>query len=346
MENYVLNILNWYLNNKRALPWRENKNPYHIWISEIMLQQTRVEAVIHHYQQFIKELPTINDLAHVDDDKLLKLWEGLGYYNRARNLKRTAKIICDKYQGLFPQTYDEILQLPGIGEYTASAISSICFNEKQVTIDGNIMRIFTRFYNDTSNISKISTKRKIQKKLLSIIPNQSGDFNEGLMEIGERICTPSGVPKCEKCPLKHGCLAYKNTNYFLFPIKDEKKEKEIVPLTVMILVYNDKTFIQKRKELGLLHHLFEFPNIPGIKSREEIFTLASSYGKVSKVEKSITYTHIFTHKKWEMHSYIIFLESVYDKSLFLSYENIEKNYALPTAFQVFLSTLKNTLEKK
>ncbi len=340
MKDYVLDILNWYSKNKRDLPWRFDKNPYHVWISEIMLQQTRIDAVIGYYERFISQLPDIPSLANVSDDKLLKLWEGLGYYNRAKNLKKAAIMIVLEYQGIFPCTYDCIIRLPGIGEYTASAISSICFNEKRVTIDGNVMRVFTRFYNDSSNISFSSTKKKIHDHILSFIPLKSGDFNEGLMEIGERLCIPNGVPKCELCPLKKGCLAYKNSNYYLFPVKLEKKEKKIVVMTVILLVWKQKLFIQKRMQGGLLQHLFEFLNVEGKKSKEEVFHLVEEYGKISSVQESIVYTHVFTHKKWEMYSYIVYLDDVIHSDCFFSVSDIENHFALPTAFQVFLSNFK------
>lgn len=184
MKDVVDKLIHWYYINKRDLPWRRDKDPYHVWISEIMLQQTRIEAVISYYYRFMEVLPDISSLARVDEDQLLKLWEGLGYYNRARNLKKAAIIIMEKYDGKFPTNYEDILSLPGIGEYTASAISSICFSKKEVTVDGNVMRVFTRFWNDNSNISKDSTRKMIRRKLQEIIPDDAGSFNEGLMELG------------------------------------------------------------------------------------------------------------------------------------------------------------------
>lgn len=344
MQDMVDKLLNWYRDNKRELPWRFDKDPYHVWISEIMLQQTRIEAVLSYYKRFMVQLPTISSLANVDEDKLLKLWEGLGYYNRARNLKRTAVIIMEEYGGVFPTTYSEIIKLPGIGEYTASAISSICFGEKQVTVDGNVMRVFTRFYNDLSNVSKDSTRKNIRDFLLSVVPDDAGDFNEGLMELGEVICIPNGMPKCDICPLKNNCKAYKNGNYFLYPVKNEKGKKEEIEMTVFIPIWDNKVVVRKRKELGLLHGLYEFPNIMDSKSISEIKDLSSEFGKVYDVQKSITYTHVFTHKKWKMQAYFVFLESVNCRSLFYSISDIENSFALPTAFSPFLYQLKEELK--
>ena len=344
MKKVVTDLLTWYDKNKRVLPWRQDKEPYHVWISEIMLQQTRIEAVISYYERFMKELPDISSLAKVSEDKLLKLWEGLGYYNRARNLKKAAMIIEEQFYGIFPNTYSEIIQLPGIGEYTASAISSICFNEKQVTIDGNVMRVFTRFYNDSSNISKESTKKIIHEKLLSIMPQDSGKFNEGLMELGEVICIPNGKPKCEICPLKKYCKSYKNNNYFLYPVRDDKKIKEEIDITVIIPIYDNEIFIRKRRDHGLLHGLYEFPNVVGKKELGDIYLLGSEFGQVKDIKKSICYTHVFTHKKWKMQAYFVFLENVICKDFFYSISKIETNFALPTAFTPFLYALKEELK--
>lgn len=343
MRDIVNGLLVWYRTNKRNLPWRCDRDPYHVWISEIMLQQTRIEAVVSYYQRFMRELPTISSLADVSEDKLLKLWEGLGYYNRARNLKKAAVIIMEEYGGTFPTSYSEIIKLPGIGEYTASAISSICFGEKQVTVDGNVMRVFTRFYNDCSNISKNSTRRQIHDSLLSVLPDEAGDFNEGLMELGEVICTPNGMPKCDKCPLKDWCKAYKNSNYFLYPVKDEKRVKQEVEMTVFIPIWDNKVIVRKRKEPGLLHKLYEFPNVIGNRSIVEIKDLCSEFGEVVNIQKSISYTHVFTHKKWKMQAYFVFLKSVNCRSLFCSISDIEKYFVLPTAFSPFLYELKEEL---
>lgn len=344
MKGVVDELLIWYRDNKRELPWRCDNDPYHVWISEIMLQQTRIEAVLSYYKRFMAELPTISSLANVSEDKLLKLWEGLGYYNRARNLKKAAVMVMETYGGVFPNTYSEIIKLPGIGEYTASAISSICFGEKQVTVDGNVMRVFTRFYNDSSNISRSSTRKYIHDRLLSIVPNDSGSFNEGMMELGETVCIPNGMPKCDICPLKKYCKAYKNSNYFLYPVKDEKGVKEEIEMTVIIPIWDKMVAVRKRKEVGLLHGLYEFPNVIGSKSISEIKTLSSKFGKVFDIKKGISYTHVFTHKKWKMQAYFVFFESIDCRDLFYSISDIENNFALPTAFSPFLCQLKEMLK--
>lgn len=344
MKKYIDNLEDWFLENRRVFPWRRDKNPYHVWISEVMLQQTRIEAVISYYERFMRELPDISSLANVSGDKLLKLWEGLGYYNRARNLKRAAVMVMEEYDGVFPTTYSEIIKLPGIGEYTASAISSICFGEKEVTVDGNVMRVFTRFYNDFSNISKDRTKVMIHDRLLSVMAGNPGDFNEGMMELGEVICIPNGIPECSICPLKDGCLSYKNGNYYMFPVKDEKKVKEEVEMTVIIPIWKNKTFVRKRKDSGLLHNLYEFFNVIGNKSVDDIRALSKEFGKVKSIKKSICYTHVFSHKKWKMQAYFVFFDEVNCPNKFYSISEVEEEFALPTAFSPFLFQLKEELK--
>lgn len=339
MERCIQDILDWYRKNRRNLPWRKDCNPYHIWISEVMLQQTRIEAVIDYYHRFLKKLPSIEDLAVVSDDDLFKLWEGLGYYNRARNLKKTAQIIVNQYHGKFPCEYQELLSLPGIGDYTASAIASICFKQKKATIDGNVLRVYSRFYNSNLDIGLLKTKREIARKIEKIIPNESGDFNQALMEIGEVLCIPNGTPHCENCPLNCRCLASKYKNYSLFPKKQEKRKKRVLEYTVLIFVFKNTYAISKRENKGLLHQLWQFPNIEGIRTKKQVEDYLKSVNiAYLKIKKFITNTHIFTHQKWKMISYYIELERPIENNqmLFLSIDRIIKGYAIPTAFQPFL----------
>ena len=221
LKNIVKPIVKWYQENKRELPWRRDRDPYHIWISEIMLQQTRIESVKSYYTRFMEELPTIQHLANIQEEKLLKLWEGLGYYSRARNLQKAAKIIVEQYNGKMPTSYVELLKLPGIGEYTAGAIASIAFGEKVPAIDGNVLRVISRILASKNDILLADTKKKIEKKIKPIIPKEAGDFNEGLMEIGELICIPNGEPLCKKCPVKEVCEARKTNQIAEIPVRNK-----------------------------------------------------------------------------------------------------------------------------
>ncbi len=338
MKDYSQIIVNWYQQNKRNLPWRQDTDPYHVWISEIMLQQTRIEAVINYYHRFMKELPNISDLSHVEEDKLLKLWEGLGYYNRAKNLKKAAIKIMTKHHGKFPTTYVDIIKLPGIGEYTASAISSICFDETQVTIDGNVLRVYTRFHNDTRNIDDAKTKKAIHDELMKILPQKTSDFNQGLMELGETICLPNGIPKCNICPLAEDCLAKQNQTFLKLPIKNHKKEKKIDTYTVLLFKYQNTFAIYKRTKESLLNNLWAFPVIENRKTLKELKTYLNNHHiSYCKIKIGPQNTHIFTHKKWQMQSFFIELTSKDNLSQYtwINKLDLENSYAIPTAFQPF-----------
>lgn len=348
MEECIQEILDWYQKNKRDLPWRKDCNPYHVWVSEVMLQQTRIEAVIDYYHRFLKELPSIEDLAVASDDDLFKLWEGLGYYTRAKNLKKAAQIIVSQYHGEFPHEYHELITLPGVGDYTASAISSICFQQRKATIDGNVLRVYTRFYNNDLNIDLLKTRKEIGKKIEKIIPNESGDFNQALMEIGEVLCIPNGIPRCASCPLSSRCLARKYRNYALFPKKQARKEKKVLEYTVLIFNFKSTYAISKRGDEGLLKQLWEFPNREGTLTKDQVKDyLNSKKISYSKLQKFITNTHVFTHQKWKMISYYIELEQPIenDQMLFLSIDRIIKEYAIPTAFQPFLKAIMDVDKK-
>ena len=340
----IIKLLSWYQENKRMLPWRIDQNPYHVWISEIMLQQTRIEAVKKYYERFMTRIPDIKTLASIDEDELLKLWEGLGYYSRARNLKKAAQLIMEKYDGIFPNTYNEIITLPGIGEYTASAIASICFEEKTSCVDGNVMRVISRICHDKRNIDDAKTKKEFKQELEQIMPKQSGDFNEGLMELGETICIPNGIPLCEKCPFQESCLSNQNQDYMNYPIRKDKKDKKELEYTIYILKYKNDYAIQQRKEKGILQNLWQFPNIEGKLTKKSLADFLTGQGfQVDSIQKQKTYTHIFTHQKWNMISYVVELSKKPETKSEYIWETlgtIQKNYAIPSAFQPFLKELE------
>ena len=261
LEQIVKSIVKWYQEQEKILPWKQDKEPYHIWISEIMLQQTRIEAVKKYYTRFMKELPTIQHLAKVSDEKLLKLWEGLGYYNRAKNLKKAAIQIEENYKGKMPTSYAELLNLSGIGEYTAGAIASISYQEKVPAVDGNVLRVVSRVLASKDDVLSPETKKRITKKLLEIMPDESGDFNEGLMELGEKICLPNTIPLCEKCPIQQFCIANKENLTNEIPVRIKKQKRKIEKRTVFIVKYKDEIAIRKREKTGILANLYEFPNV-------------------------------------------------------------------------------------
>lgn len=348
MKKIVNPLLEWYYQNQRLLPWRKDKNPYHVWVSEIMLQQTRIEAVIDYYYRFMTELPTIESLANCNQDRLLKLWEGLGYYNRVRNLQKSAQIIMNEYHGVFPDSYLTILSLPGIGEYTASAIASICFSLQEATVDGNVLRVYMRINNCYDNIDDKKVRTEVRKNIISIMPKDTGSFNQALMELGETICIPNGVPKCEICPIKNFCKAYENKSFLELPVKSTKKEKQEEDYTIFLFTHHQKVGICKRSEQGLLHNLWQFFNVSGKLSLSQIKTYLNNHNiEYSKIKKSITYSHIFTHKKWNMVSYIVNLENTKNINgvTWVTLEELEKEYALPTAFQPFKKKIIEEMNK-
>lgn len=261
LQPIVEPIVKWYQKQEKLLPWKQDKEPYHIWVSEIMLQQTRIEAVKKYYTRFMKELPTIQELAVVPEEKLLKLWEGLGYYSRAKNLKKSAIQIQENNHGKMPTSYVELLKLPGIGEYTAGAIASISYNEKVPAVDGNVLRVVSRVLASKEDVLLPETKKKITNKLLEIMPDEAGDFNEGLMELGEKVCLPNTVPLCATCPIQEFCMANKENLTNAIPVRAKKQKRKIENKTVFILKYKNEIAIRKREKTGILANLYEFPNV-------------------------------------------------------------------------------------
>lgn len=336
-------LLNWYDYNKRLLPWRENKDPYRIWISEIMLQQTRVEAVKPYFDRFMQELPTVADLAEVEDDRLMKLWEGLGYYNRARNLKTAAQTIMEEYDGKLPADYEKLLSLKGIGMYTAGAIGSIAFELQVPAVDGNVLRVLSRLWGDYSDILKDKTKKEMGKRILDFMPeDRPGDFNQALIELGAMVCVPNGKPNCEQCPWDTVCRAYKENLIEQLPVKAQKKPRKIQNKTVFLLETRDRIAIRKRAEKGLLAGLWEFPNLNGRMDAEDIRKQMEDWGiQNGEYEQAGKGKHIFSHVEWHMEGVKILLPEPVKLEDFLWVEKkeLETVYALPSAFEIFRNIL-------
>lgn len=342
LEKIVTPLLQWYETNKRSLPWRNDKNPYHIWISEIMLQQTRIEAVKSYYARFMKELPDIESLANIEEEKLLKLWEGLGYYNRARNLKKSAQKIQESYQGKMPTTYEELIKLPGIGEYTAGAIASIAYSEKIPAVDGNVLRVLSRIIASKKDILLPETKKEIASLIKQIMPNEAGNFNEALMELGELICVPKREPNCYNCPLQAYCKAYKNHLIEEIPVRQKKiKRKEEEKTVLVLLDKTGKLAIQKRQTQGVLKGMYEFPNLPQKLSKNEISKTIKFWNLEAEDIKELgEYKHIFTHIDWQMIGYQVRVKKINTTFLWKTLEEVENKYAIPTAFKQFLKRME------
>ena len=329
-------LLPWYEENMRQLPWRSDTEPYHIWLSEIMLQQTRVEAVKGYYTRFLSTLPTVEALANCDDDMLHKLWEGLGYYSRVRNLKKAAQVICDEHRGNFPRNYDEILALPGIGEYTAGAICSIAFGLPTPAVDGNVLRVLSRLRNDPSPIDLPATKKDVQNILTAIYPKEAGSFTQALMELGATVCGPNRKPDCETCPCKSICCGFRMGTAENLPIKSPKKEKRQEDRTVFILSCDGKYALQKRPNKGLLAGLWQFPNMTGHLSTDDAMEAIKQLGLIPKdILREIHRKHIFTHIQWNMKGIYLEVQTPTGSFQWFTEEEIHAQAALPTAFRLF-----------
>ncbi len=330
-------LLPWYRKNARDLPWRRTKEPYRVWVSEIMLQQTRVEAVRSYYDRFLKALPDVSALANADEETLLKLWEGLGYYSRVRNLQKAAKTVMSEHNGVFPTEYKSVRALSGIGDYTAGAVCSICFGQPRAAVDGNVLRIMARITEDFSPIDLQETKKKVAEYLEKVYPTGAcGTFTQSLMELGACVCTPRS-PKCDICPVKEFCFANKNGTQAKLPVKLPKKEKRVEERTVYLLECDGKFAIEKRAGKGLLSGLWQFPNELGEKEPAAALQTAEASGvQPAELCEEIHKTHIFTHIRWEMTGYHI-LCKVKDKGFtWATKTELESTYALPTAFRIFL----------
>ena len=272
-------LLPWYADHYRDLPWRENRAPYRVWLSEIMLQQTRVEAVKGYYARFLQQLPTIAALADASEETLLKLWEGLGYYSRVRNLQKAARQIMEKHGGVFPQTYDEVRALAGIGPYTAGAICSICFDLPTPAVDGNVLRVVSRFTASDAPITDEAVKRETARMLAAVYPKgHCGTFTQALMELGATVCLPNGAPQCKDCPLQGLCEAEKQGRQRDFPVKAAKKPRRAEERTVLILRCGDKLAVCKRPERGLLAGLWQLPDTVGTLSAQDALAQAEQWG--------------------------------------------------------------------
>lgn len=347
----VTPLLIWYDSNKRMLPWRLDRDPYRVWVSEIMLQQTRVEAVKPYFDRFMRELPGVSQLALADEERLLKLWEGLGYYNRVRNMQKTAQIIMEEYDGAFPTEYDLLIKLPGVGSYTAGAVASISFGQRVPAVDGNVLRILSRLLLYEENILSQKAKDEAKNALLPLMPKQrSGDFNQALMELGATVCVPNGAPHCCTCPWEDICLANQKGNWQDYPKKAQKKARKIEKKTVMIIGDGQRLLLHKRPSKGLLAGMYELPCKDGWSDDERIVASVREMGFVPlRLQLLGEAKHIFTHKEWHMKGYRILTEpfdfrpgeevSPPKDYVLVTKEETELLYPIPSAFAAFTKYL-------
>ncbi len=347
-KNFALNLINWYSDNKRSLPWRETKNPYKIWLSEIILQQTQIKQGLPYYLKFNKIFPNVESLASSDEEYILKNWEGLGYYSRARNLHKAAKVVVDNFEGKFPTNYNELIKLPGIGDYSASAISSFSSNEIRPVLDGNVYRLISRIFqieNVINNSKAIKVFKGILEKLIS--KENPGDFNQAIMDYGSLICKPKN-PNCLKCIFKKDCLSFNFKTISKFPVKKNSISKKLRTFNYLVVIdSSNRIVINKRSENDIWHNLYEFPMIETkekINKNDIIKHLASKYSINSNFitpQFDMTQNHKLSHQDLTINYWVIRLNI----DLFHAIE-VKKinNYPFPKPLHSFISTLDRFLK--
>ena len=341
-------LLKWYDGHRRVLPWRENPAPYRVWVSEIMLQQTRVEAVKPYFERFMEALPGIPELAQAPEDKLLKLWEGLGYYNRARNLQKAAQAIMAEYGGRMPDSREELLKLPGIGSYTAGAVASIAYGRAVPAVDGNVLRVISRYRADGRDMLNDKVRKSVEEDLKAVMPkDRPGDFNQALMELGAIVCIPNGAPKCGECPWEASCKAHIEGRETEFPKKAAKKARSIEKKTILVIQDAMRAAIRKRPAKGMLAGMYEFPSEEGHMSQEEVLALLKEKGlHPLRIQKLPDSRHVFTHKEWDMIGYAVRVDELepvggtQEGLLFIEPSLTEKEYPIPSAYAAYTGYLQ------
>ena len=342
LEKIVTPLLHWFGENARLLPWRDEPTAYRVWVSEIMLQQTRVETVKPYFERFLTALPDVKALAEVPQDILLKLWEGLGYYNRVRNMQKCAQEVMARYDGRFPADYQALLSLPGIGPYTAGAVASIAFGLRVPAVDGNVLRVITRLTANGADITKEAVKKEITSQVAAILPHpMTGAFNQSLMELGAIICLPNGTPLCSQCPLEMLCEARRQGNMLHYPVKGAKKPRRQEERMVFLLFCGDQVALCKRPDKGLLAGLWEFPQQEGTDVAEALTSLGYEGTTVYRLPQA---KHIFTHIEWHMTGYGGIVPHKLPSFTWVSAQQLQKEYPLPSAFRVYRQEALRQLE--
>ncbi len=339
LEQLPLPLLFWFRENARTLPWRSDPTPYHVWVSEIMLQQTRVAAVLGYYERFLEVLPTVADLACCPEDRLMKLWQGLGYYSRARNLQKAARQVMEKFGGEIPSSYGEIRSLAGIGDYTAGAICSIAFGQPVSAVDGNVLRVVSRLTDDHRDVTQARVKEDIRQRLEQVIPrDMPGTFNQAVMDLGAMVCLPNGVPLCGKCPAAEFCAGCRTGTACDLPVKAPKKARRVEERTVYLIFHGGRAALRRRADRGLLAGLWEYPNepspwacpVPG----EAVFAAEAK--------------HIFTHIEWHMNAYTVMAETDALPAgwVWADRGELDGVYAVPGAFSPFAHLVEKALTRE
>lgn len=349
-------LLNWYDRNRRILPWREEPTAYRVWVSEIMLQQTRVEAVKPYFERFMKALPDVKALAEADEETLLKLWEGLGYYNRVRNLNKAAIQVMKQYGGELPADYEELLKLSGIGSYTAGAISSIAYGLKYPAVDGNVLRVLSRIRMDERLITDAKVKSAVEKELIEAMSvERPGDFNQAMMELGAMVCVPNGMPHCEECPVEEICMAHEKEMELEYPRKASARKRTIEEKTILVIRDADTTVVRKRPGKGLLAGMYEFPSLSGHCTAEEVVEYLAGKGlRTIRIQPLEDAKHIFSHREWHMKGYMVRVDELESSQtneetadwIYIQPEETKERFPIPAAFAAYTKMLSIRLGKE
>ena len=339
-------LMDWYAVHRRILPWREDASPYRTWVSEIMLQQTRVSAVIPYFERFMAELPDVRALAAVPEERLFKLWEGLGYYSRVRNLRRAARVVVDEYGGALPRTFGELRKLPGIGDYTAGAIASIHFGAPEPAVDGNLLRVASRVALCARDVTDAKVKRLFREHLAAAIDREDpGTWNQAMMDLGATVCLPNGAPLCARCPGRSLCAAYREGMTEALPVRAEKKKRRAEERTVFLLWRGGKLAVRRRSGTGLLAGLTEFPNVPGNLDEAGARIALAGWGlRVKSLAPCGTAKHVFTHVEWQMKGYAASVTGGGSDFRWVDAAAFEA-LAIPSAFRFYTDTARKEWEK-
>ncbi len=339
-------LLSWYREHHRDLPWRKTSDPYAILVSEIMLQQTRAETVKPYYHRFLAALPTVQALAKADDDLLRKLWEGLGYYSRVRNLKRAAEAVVERHAGCIPADFDALLSLPGVGRYTAGAVASIAFDRPHPAVDGNVLRVLARLTGDDTDVLSASAKTHAEETLAPHVPSPgAGDFAQSLIELGAVVCTPSGEPRCDDCPLSLICVAAQEGRQAELPVRVPKTKRRTEARTVLVLRTSDdgRVAILRRPDTGLLAGLYEFPCMDGFTDRDGVAAHLAARGLTVRALTPLPAArHLFSHIEWHMQGYAVEIDlpaTLPDGWILATPEELDDVYAIPSAYAVYRSSV-------
>jgi A/G-specific adenine glycosylase len=334
-------LLGWYAQNARTLPWRDHPTPYRVWISEIMLQQTRVGTVKPYFERFLREVPDVYALAELPEERLLKLWEGLGYYSRARSLKKAAAVLVERYGGELPASVEELKKLPGIGDYTAGAVASIAFGLPEPAVDGNVLRVAARLTDSHRNISDSAWKREVRENLRKIYPKENaGAFTQSLMELGATVCLPNGGPVCGVCPLASLCQGFRAGTAPLLPVRSAKTKRKTENRTVFLILCGTAVAVRKRPENGLLAGMWEFPGAEESLSPEKAKAVLKGWGLSPKSLQPLPAAkHVFSHVEWHMTGYLARVPQTSPGFVWPKIRDLPEQYAIPSAFRAYRKIL-------